>query len=402
MASTSESNSKNNSSKNLPDDSHLSIVRDNVLLESKSEEFPLAEKIQVKGYNFETDNLENGEINYKLMLERYLTTGFQATNFGLAVNEIKNMLEKKFDVANKIDLPEAIKNQEEHAQFDFINFKRSISKCTIFFSFTSNLISSGMRDTIRFLAKNNMIDCIVTTAGGVEEDLIKCLGSTFLGDFKLPGKKLRKSGMNRIGNLIIPNENYCAFEDWLMPLLDQMADQKQEWTPSQIIYFLGEQIGKQPKGKESVWYWCWKNKIPVFSPALTDGSLGDMLYFHSYKRKLTVDIVTDLRLINTMAVKSINTGMLICGGGLIKHHTCNANLMRNGADHAVYITTAMDFDGSDAGANPDEAISWGKIKIDAKPVKLIAEVTLVLPLIVTQTFFEFKELFERENKKNKV
>lgn len=202
--------------------------------------------------------------------------------------------------------------------------------------------------------------------------------------------------------MIIPNENYCAFEDWLMPLLDQMADQKQEWTPSQIIYFLGEQIGKQPKGKESVWYWCWKNKIPVFSPALTDGSLGDMLYFHSYKRKLTVDIVTDLRLINTMAVKSINTGMLICGGGLIKHHTCNANLMRNGADHAVYITTAMDFDGSDAGANPDEAISWGKIKIDAKPVKLIAEVTLVLPLIVTQTFFEFKELFERENKKNKV
>lgn len=202
MASTSESNSKNNSSKNLPDDSHLSIVRDNVLLESKSEEFPLAEKIQVKGYNFETDNLENGEINYKLMLERYLTTGFQATNFGLAVNEIKNMLEKKFDVANKIDLPEAIKNQEEHAQFDFINFKRSISKCTIFFSFTSNLISSGMRDTIRFLAKNNMIDCIVTTAGGVEEDLIKCLGSTFLGDFKLPGKKLRKSGMNRIGNWV--------------------------------------------------------------------------------------------------------------------------------------------------------------------------------------------------------
>ena len=27
-----------------------------------------------------------------------------------------------------------------------------------------------------------------------------------------------------------------------------------------------------------------KNDIPVFCPALTDGSIGDMIYFHKYKR----------------------------------------------------------------------------------------------------------------------
>uniref|UniRef100_A0A8C6ZBE2 PAT complex subunit Asterix n=1 Tax=Nothoprocta perdicaria TaxID=30464 RepID=A0A8C6ZBE2_NOTPE len=27
-----------------------------------------------------------------------------------------------------------------------------------------------------------------------------------------------------------------------------------------------------------------QNRIPVLSPALTDGSLGDMIFFHSYKR----------------------------------------------------------------------------------------------------------------------
>lgn len=26
----------------------------------------------------------------------------------------------------------------------------------------------------------------------------------------------------RIGNLLVPNDNYCKFEDWLMPILDQM------------------------------------------------------------------------------------------------------------------------------------------------------------------------------------
>ena len=31
------------------------------------------------------------------------------------------------------------------------------------------------------------MDVIVTTAGGIEEDLIKCLAPTYRGDFSLPG-----------------------------------------------------------------------------------------------------------------------------------------------------------------------------------------------------------------------
>lgn len=54
--------------------------------------------------------------------------------------------------------------------------------------------------------------------------------------------------------------------------------------------------------------------------------------------------------------------MIILGGGVIKHHINNANLMRNGADFSVCINTAAEYDGSDAGARPDEAKSWGKIK----------------------------------------
>lgn len=63
-------------------------------------------------------------------------------------------------------------------------------------------------------------------------------------------------------------------------------------------------------------------------------------------------------------------GCIILGGGLIKHHICNANLMRNGTDYAVYINTSAEFDGSDAGASPDEAVSWGKIRPGAQSVKV--------------------------------
>lgn len=64
------------------------------------------------------------------------------------------------------------------------------------------------------------------------------------------------------------------------------------------------------------------------------------------------------------------TGIIVLGGGLPKHHICNANMMRNGADYAVFINTAQEFDGSDSGAQPDEAVSWGKIRGSAKTVKV--------------------------------
>lgn len=41
----------------------------------------------------------------------------------------------------------------------------------------------------------------MTTAGGVEEDLIKCIAPHYMGDFNLDGATLRSKGLNRIGSL---------------------------------------------------------------------------------------------------------------------------------------------------------------------------------------------------------
>ena len=121
-------------------------------------------------------------------------------------------------------------NEEEHWKDPEVRKK---TKCTIFFSYTSNLISSGLRETIRFLVQNKMVDVICTTAGGIEEDFIKCLAPTYMGDFALKGAELRKKGLNRIGNLIVPNQNYCKFEDWMEPVLDRMLEeQKTKASPS--------------------------------------------------------------------------------------------------------------------------------------------------------------------------
>lgn len=94
----------------------------------------------------------------------------------------------------------------------------------------------------------------------------------------------------------------------------------------------------------------------------------------------------DIRAMNNEAVWAKKTGIIILGGGLVKHHICNANLMRNGADYAVFVNAGQEFDGSDSGARPDEAVSWGKIKPQNSAVKIYGDATLIFPLLVAQTF----------------
>lgn len=295
------------------------------------------------------------------LLSSYATMGLQASQLGRAMGIVNAMLSHETRSDGK--------------------------KCKIFLGYTSNMVSSGVRDVIRYLVQHRLVDVVVTSAGGIEEDLIKCLAPTILADFRLDGATLRKRGQNRIGNMLVPNDNYCRFEDWLMPVLDAMhAEQTTDgtlWSPSKVISRLGREIDCE----ESICYWAHKNGIPIYCPALTDGSLGDMLYFHAYRRPgLVIDAVSDICAINSEAVFAPATGMVILGGGVVKHHICNANLMRNGAEYGVFINTGCEWDGSDSGADPDEAVSWGKLKPDALMVKVHCDASIAFPLLVAETF----------------
>lgn len=356
-------------------------ARENVFVSST----PLAPILQgvdtVRGYDF------NNGIDYEALLASYTRTGFQARNFGLAVEEIMRMLTWRVSDEEAVTLFENNSIAYESPE----DAKRK-ARTKIFLGYTSNMVSCGVREVIRFLCQHKLVDVLVSSAGGVEEDFIKCLAPTYVGDFALKGVMLRDQGVNRIGNLLIANDNYIKFEEWLTPILDQMHVEQQTqgmiWTPSTIINRLGKEINNE----DSIYYWCWKNNIPVFCPGLTDGSIGDMMYFHSFSVSppLICDIARDIRKINDQATHcSPRTGMVILGGGVVKHHICNANLMRNGADFSVYINTGQEFDGSDSGARPDEAISWGKIKREANPVKVYADASLVFPLLVAQSFAKY-------------
>lgn len=92
--------------------------------------------------------------------------------------------------------------------------------------------------------------------------------------------------INKAGNVLIPNNGYIALRDWLQPILAECGKLQTDttgtfvpWTPSRLIEYFGEKID-DPR---SVLYWCYKNKIPVFSPGITDGAIGVNLYLHALR-----------------------------------------------------------------------------------------------------------------------
>ncbi|MBS3098496.1 deoxyhypusine synthase [Candidatus Woesearchaeota archaeon] len=298
----------------------------------------------IKGYDF------NEKFDFNKFLKSYSNTGFQATNIGKAVEIIKAM-------------------RREKAQ--------------VFLAYTSNMVSSGVREVIRYLAEHKFVDVLVTTAGGIEEDVIKSLKPFVLGSFEADGRSLFEKGINRTGNIFVTNDRYTYFEKHMNGVLDGVyktqVKRKKPLCSSEII----EIVGKSINDKGSILYWAWKNKIPVFCPALTDGAFGDMIFFMKQRKKdFYVDISEDMVRIVNLVLNAKKTGVIILGGGVAKHYTLNAQIFREGCDFAVYVNTADEFDGSDSGAKTNEAVTWGKIKANAPQVKVHGDATMIFPLIV--------------------
>ena len=132
-----------------------SIASDAVLLASESLD---ADTPQIGGYDF------NKGINYEALLKSYMTIGFQASNFAMAVEELNRMLSWRLS-----DEPCADNEDDDMKSPE----ARGAHKCTIYLGYTSNMISCGVRDIIRFLCEHKLVDAIVTTGGGIEEDFMK-------------------------------------------------------------------------------------------------------------------------------------------------------------------------------------------------------------------------------------
>ena len=310
----------------------------------------------INGYNFEN------EFNFNDFINNYKTMGFQGSNLGLAI-----------DLINKV----YVKKNEENIK--------------IYLSFTGNMISSGNRDIIKFLVKNKLVDAIVTTASGIEEDIIKSIKPFHLGTFDVKGNVLLNECIGRIGNVFVPVDRYLYLEKFINTIFPLISSNKEIMGANEIINLIGKEIKTneltKEKYDESFIYWAYENNIPVYCPGLSDGAIGDMAVFYKQKDKnLVIDVIKDNESLTKMLMNSEKTASIILGGGISKHFLLNAAIFRDGFDYSIYLSTSQEFDGSDSGGNQEEAITWAKIKPNAERVKVNADATITFPLLIASVF----------------
>ncbi len=253
-------------------------------------------------------------------------------------------------------------------------------KCTIFLSFPACIVSTGTRGVIRKLVEERLVDAIITTCGTLDHDLARVWKKYYHGDFMMDDADLHRKGINRLGNILIPNESYgIVLEQKMQPILDELYKEgKKSLSSRQLAYEFGSRL----TDKKSILYWASKNDIPVYVPGITDGAFGSQLWLFSQRHHdFTIDILKDEQELSDIVFTAKRAGALMIGGGISKHHVIWWSQFRNGLDYAVYLTTAEEFDGSLSGARIREAVSWGKVKERAKYVTVEGDATITLPIL---------------------
>ena len=156
---------------------------------------------------------------------------------------------------------------------------QSDKDCFKILSHPACIVSTGTRGLIRDLVKNKKVDAIMTTCGTLDHYLARLWKDYYQGSFMMDDKELHKKGINRLGNVLIPNECYGeVLEDNLQPIIKKLHAERKEWSVHELIWAFGEAIQNEKGAKDSIIYWAWKNKIPVYLPGPLDGAWGAQLW----------------------------------------------------------------------------------------------------------------------------
>jgi deoxyhypusine synthase len=255
---------------------------------------------------------------------------------------------------------------------------------TTFLSFPADIVATGTRGVLETLVRGGYVDAVVTTCGTLDHDIARSVRPYYHGDWSLDDAKLHRQGLYRLGNLVIPQAHYGKpIEQRMQKLLGRLfRSGVRKLSTRDLVWAIGEDLGPT-KGAGSLARAAFDRKVPFFIPGITDGAVGSQLWlFWQQHKEFALDLFADEQHLCDLVFEAKRSGAIMLGGGISKHHTIWWNQFRDGLDAALYITTAVEWDGSLSGARTKEAVSWGKVKTTARHTTIDGDVTVLLPLMV--------------------
>jgi deoxyhypusine synthase len=251
----------------------------------------------------------------------------------------------------------------------------------VFLAMAGPMVPGGLRDIIAQLVDTKRIHAIVTSGANIVHDVLEAIGGHHvIGSLQADDRELAEQQLGRAGDVYVETAGFVKFEDTVRSILSKIpeVERAEGISPSELI----NRIGGTLKDKRAIVYQAFQHKVPIFCPGILDSMLGLHIALFSQLQPLKLNGLKDMEHLYDLVHEAKRVGAIILGGGLPKHFTLGANILRGGLDSAIQITMARDEDGSLSGAKLQEGISWGKVKAEARFETVIGDATALFPLII--------------------
>ena len=264
---------------------------------------------------------------------------------------------------------------------------------TNFLTIAGPMVPSGFRLLFGDMIDRGFLDAVVTTGANLTHDVIESLGlHHYQGSFQADDRKLIRAGYSRIADIYVKESSFETLDKTTRRMLSKIpVAERNNIAYSDLLARLGMMI----KDRDSILHKAARQKVGIFSPGLLDSILGLSLWSFAQTEVLQLNPIADVTKMANMAMTADNIGVLILGGGLPKHHTLLASVLREGVDRAVQITADHPEPGGLSGAPLAESISWRKIRKGGQFVDVYGDATICLPLIMGAVLDRVKKRVRR-------
>lgn len=262
---------------------------------------------------------------------------------------------------------------------------------TIFLGVAGAMVPAGMRNILRYIIENRMVDVIVSTGANMFHDVYETMGkphwqtSATIDDVELGRRRL-----NRFHDVIAPESDFQDAEEFVVSFA-QTLEHDRPYSTREYFQRIGEALSPLAS-EDGILTAAAKAGVPIYSPAIGDSVHGLAMATGRIRsgHRVIFDIIGDVLETSHIALTSKRTGVIYIGGGTPKNFIQQAEVAAYiysrevpGHKYGVQITMDQAQWGGLSGATFEEAQSWRKIAPDADFVTLNVEATVALPLIVS-------------------
>jgi deoxyhypusine synthase len=260
----------------------------------------------------------------------------------------------------------------------------------IFLGVAGALSAGGLRLIIAHLLEHRYVDCLVSTGANLYHDLHETLGRHhFIGSPHIDDRELQAEHIDRVYDTLVDEDEFIDNDNWIARFA--LSLEARPYSTREFLYQLGARLWNETE-HNGILTAAYRANVPIFCPAISDSSIGmGISQAREYgSDKGQIDVIADISESAKIVACCRPTASIVLGGGTPKNFINQASVQAEfhkpggkGHRYALQIITDVPQYGGASGSTLDEAQSWGKVAGDADRVTVNADVTTVLPLLVS-------------------